>query len=138
MEPGIVNINFLNSVLSAKGISPRQLSKLVCGDETHRDVIRELSSKPNIRVSTALRICRSLDISMDDLFSSSDIETDSDSDTESLGEKDHYSGYLRAQNNSLKLIIAEKERRIAALEEDKARLNEQLNALLQLGQDSDN
>lgn len=138
METGIVNITYLNSVLSAKGISPRQFSKLVYGDETHREVLRELSSKPNIRVSTALRICRSLDISMDDLFSSSDIETGSDSDTESLGSSGHVLGYLRAQNNNLKLLIAEKDSRIAALEEDKARLNEQLNALLQLGHDSDN
>ena len=55
-------------VLKRNGMTIRQLSKLMYGENTHRDLIKNLKEKPDIRSSTLVRICNLLEIPMETLF----------------------------------------------------------------------
>lgn len=89
-----------------------------------------------------MRICNTLDISLDELFSGSD----------KIGESPNVIGNqniinssvitqdaksLQAENKALRLLIKEKDERISDLKKVKEELSQRLDYVLKLGQNSD-
>ena len=56
------------SIMRQSGITMRQLSKLIYGETTHRNFIKEIKAKPDIRSSTLVKLCNVLGVSMDSLY----------------------------------------------------------------------
>lgn len=137
------NLAFIKAVLKERGMTTRQLSKLIYGEDTHRDIVKEVATKPDIRASTLLKLCRALGVSLDSLYQYSDtdglkvptisgIANVSNSTNVKIEMAD-----LRAENKALKMLIEEKDKR---LEEQKRYIDElgkRLDLVLQLGQKSD-
>ena len=62
------NLEYIQDVLKERNLTPRQLSKLIFGEGTHRDIVKEITTKPDVRASTVVKLCRALEISMDSLY----------------------------------------------------------------------
>lgn len=136
------NLEYLNQVLRERNLTPRQLSKLLFGDETHRNIIKEITTKPDIRASTVVRLCRALNISMDSLYQN-DIDGLKNQTINGIGivtNSNHVKidmADLRAENKTLKLLIAEKDKRIEEMQKHNDQLGRRLDLLIQLGQKKD-
>lgn len=143
LERNTPNVEYIQEVLHQLKMKPRELSKLVYGADTHRDIIKEVTTKPDVRASTVLRICRALGISMDSLYENSDNVS---------GRKPLISGIanvtnstnvrieiadLKAENKALKLLIEEKEKRINEQLRHINDLSNHLATLYQLRQNKD-
>ena len=112
----------------------RQLSKLMYGENTHRDLIKNLKEKPDIRSSTLVRICNLLEIPMETLFNN-DVNHENSGEVPSIVGNNNVVNSsvinnditaLRAENKALKLLIEEKNMRI----EDLRRQNKELITLI--------
>ena len=136
-----VDLDFLKRSLQARGITERQFAILMWGEGTHR-TIKDFLRRPNTTIETAMKVCNILDISLDDFFGGSD----------KVGQSPHIVGNqniinssvinqdcksLQAENKTLKLLIKEKDERIADLKKGKEELGARLDMVLKLGQDSD-
>lgn len=136
------NLEYLNQVLRERNLTPRQLSKLLFGDGTHRNIIKEITAKPDIRASTVVRLCRALNISMDSLYQN-DIDGLKNQTINGIGivtNSNHVKidmADLRAENKTLKLLIAEKDKRIEEMQKHNDQLGRRLDLLIQLGQKKD-
>lgn len=136
------NLEYLNQVLRERNLTPRQLSKMLFGDGTHRNIIKEITTKPDIRASTVVRLCRVLNISMDSLYQN-DIDGLKNQTINGIGivtNSNHVKidmADLRAENKTLKLLIAEKDKRIEEMQKHNDQLGRRLDLLIQLGQKKD-
>lgn len=136
------SIERLEYFLSKNGLDARKLSKMLWGDKTTREVLKEFNSKTGPKATTLLAICRILDISMDSLFQKSeyiqDLPTISGSHNvvnSSYVNSDVSS--LRAEIRALKLLISEKEQRIEDLKKTNEQLGHRLDLVLELGRKAD-
>lgn len=128
-------------VLKHNGMSVRQLSKLMYGEKTHRDVIKDLQAKPDIRSSTLVRICNLLEISMELLFKR-EANSDNNGDIPSIVGNNNVVNSsvvnndiasLRAENKALKLLIEEKNLRIEDLRQHNKELISHLDMVIEKG-----
>lgn len=121
-------------VLKRNGMTIRQLSKLMYGENTHRDLIKNLKEKPDIRSSTLVRICNLLEIPMETLFNN-DVNHENSCEVPSIVGNNNVVNSsvvnnditaLRAENKALKLLLEEKNMRI----EDLRQQNKELISLI--------
>lgn len=117
-------------VLKRNGMTMRQLSKLMYGENTHRDLIKNLREKPDIRSSTLVRICNLLEIPMETLFNN-EINYENSGEVPSIVGNNNVVNSsvinnditaLRAENKALKLLIEEKNMRIEDLRQQNKEL----------------
>lgn len=125
-------------LLNKSGMSVRQFSKLMYGENTHRDLIKDIQAKPDIRSSTLVKICNILEISMDLLFNKIE-NTDPNNEIPSIvgnynvinsQNVNNNLNSLRAENRALKLLIQEKNLRIEDLRLTNKNLSNQVDYLL--------
>jgi DNA-binding XRE family transcriptional regulator len=136
-----VDLEKLKSIIKARGLRERDFCVLTWGEETHR-TIKELIRRPNMTIETAMKICNTLDISLDDLFSGSD----------KIGDSPHIIGNqnivnssfvnqdvksLQTENKALKMLIKEKDERISDLKKVNGQLETIVGLLKKQGQNSD-
>ena len=137
------NIGYIMDVLKKRGMNPRQLSKQVYGKETHRDIVKEITMKPDVRASTVLKLCRALGITMDSLYQNSDTNSVNYPSINGIGIVNNSPhahidmADLRAENKALKMVIEEKDKRLAEQSRYIKELGDRLDMVLQLGQKSD-
>lgn len=113
------NLEYIQDVLKERNLTPRQLSKMIFGESTHRDIVKEITTKPDVRASTVVKLCRALEISMDSLYkdnitSKQDVQTINGIGV--INNSPHAKvdlADLRAENKALKMVIEEKDKRIA-------------------------
>lgn len=136
-----IDVDKLKSIIKSRGLRERDFCVMTWGDETHRTV-NELVRRPNITIETAMKICNTLSISLDELFNGSDKIGDSPN---IIGEQyvvnspvvnmDPLS--VVAENKALKLVLKEKDERISDLKKVNDQLNQKIDFLLGKGQNSD-
>lgn len=130
------NPDYLISVLKKRNMTSRQLSKMIYGEATHRDVIKELQQKPDPRASTLKKISMALGISIDSMFDGNSTEGGDKPPIEGNELPAKNSDFridiikLQEKNNSLNNIIEEKNKQIEELQKDKAQLNKTLDMVL--------
>ena len=136
-----INMDFLRSTLKARGLTERQFAILMWGENTHR-TIKDFIRRPNTTIETAMKVCNILDISLDDFFGGSDkigtspyIVGNQNIINSSVVNQDITS--LQAENKALRMLIKEKDERIADLKKVKDSLGARLDFVLKLGQNSD-
>lgn len=136
-----VNMDFLRAALQARGLSERQFAILMWGEDTHR-TIKDFLRRPNTTIETAMKVCNILDISLDDFFGGSDkigsspyIVGNQNIVNSSVVNQDLKS--LQAENKALRMLIKEKDERISDLKKVKAQLDERVDLLIKIGQNSD-
>lgn len=134
-------MDFLRSTLKARGLTERQFAILMWGENTHR-TIKDFIRRPNTTIETAMKVCNILDISLDDFFGGSDkigtspyIVGNQNIINSSVVNQDITS--LQAENKALRMLIKEKDERIADLKKVKDSLGARLDFVLKLGQNSD-
>lgn len=136
-----IDVDKLKSIIKSRGLRERDFCVMTWGDETHRTV-NELVRRPNITIETAMKICNTLGISLDELFNGSD----------KIGESPNIIGEqyvvnspvvnmdplsVVAENKALKLVLKEKDERISDLKKVNDQLNQKIDFLLGKGQNSD-
>lgn len=136
-----IDVDKLKSIIKSRGLRERDFCVMTWGNETHRTV-NELVRRPNITIETAMKICNTLSISLDELFNGSDKIGDSPN---IIGEQyvvnspvvnmDPLS--VVAENKALKLVLKEKDERISDLKKVNDQLNQKIDFLLGKGQNSD-
>lgn len=142
-NPITPNLDYLNQVLKGRNMTPRQLSKLIFGNNTHRDIIKEVTNKPDVRASTVVKLCRALGISIDSLYQNSDNDSLKNQPINGIGIVSNSSNVkidindLKAENHALKLLLAEKDKRLEEMSKYNEQLGKRLDILLQLGHNSD-
>ncbi len=136
-----IDVKKLQAIIRSRGLRERDFCVMTWGKNTHRTV-KELARRPNATIETAMKICNTLDISLDELFSGSDKIGDSpyiignqNIINSSIINQDVKS--LQAENKALKLLIKEKDERINDLKKVKDELGARLDLVLKLGQKSD-
>ena len=138
-----LNLDFINQVLKRRKLTSRQVSKLIFGNDTRRDIIKEITNKPDVRASTLVRLCRALGISMDSLYQNSDNDSLKIQAISGIGIVTNSTNVridianLQAENKALKLLIAEKDKRLDEMAKDKEQLGKRLDVALQLGHNQD-
>lgn len=128
------NLEYIQDVLKERNLTPRQLSKMIFGESTHRDIVKEITTKPDVRASTVVKLCRALEISMDSLYkdnitSKQDVQTINGIGI--INNSPHAKvdlADLWAENKALKMVIEEKDKRIA----EQLKYIEQLDSKLDL------
>ena len=132
------NIGYIMDVLKERGMNPRQLSKQVFGKETHRDIVKEITTKPDVRASTVLKLCRALGITMDSLYQSSDTNSVNYPSINGIGIVNNSPhahidlSDLRAENKALKMVLEEKDKRLAEQSRYIKELGDRLDMVLRL------
>ena len=137
-----IDIDKLKSIIKSRGLRERDFCIIMWGEDTHR-TIKELARRPNTTIETAMRICNTLDISLEDLFNGSD----------KVGESPYIIGNqnivnssgvnqdaktLQAENRALRMLIKEKDERISDLKKVNSDLGKRLDlALGFIGSDKD-
>lgn len=136
-----IDVDKLKSIIKSRGLRERDFCVITWGEDTHRTV-KELARRPNTTIETAMKICNTLDISLDELFSGSDkigespyIIGNQNIVNSSVVNQDPMS--LLAENKVLKMLIKEKDERISDLKKVKDELNARLDLVLKIGQNSD-
>ena len=66
-----IDVEKLKTIIKARGFKEREFCVIMWGDDTHR-TINEFKRRPNTTIETAMKVCNTLDISLDELFSGSD------------------------------------------------------------------
>lgn len=137
------NLAFIKAVLKERGMTTRQLSKKIYGDDTHRDIVKEVATKPDIRASTLLKLCKALGVSMDSLYQYSDTDGMKIPTINGIANVSNSTNVkieiadLRAENKALKMLIEEKDKRLEEQKRYIDDLGKRLDLVLQLGQKSD-
>ena len=136
-----IDLDRLQALIRARGLRERDFCTILWGKDTHR-TIKEFARRPNTTIGTAMRVCNLLDISLDELFSGSDIIGESpyiigkqDIIKDSTTSQDVQS--LQSENRALRMVIKEKDERITDLKKYKDELSTHLDLVLKLGQNSD-
>lgn len=143
LELNMPNLEYLNEVLKMRNMTARQLSKVIYGEQTHRDIIKEVTKKPDVRASTVVKLCRALDISMDSLYQNSDSDSLKSQTINGIGIVNNSPNAkidmadLRAENKALKMLIEEKNKRIEEQKRYIEQLHKSLDMALQVGHKSD-
>lgn len=136
-----VDLDFLRKAIEARGMTERQFAILMWGEGTHR-TIKDFLRRPNTTIETAMKVCNILDISLDDFFCGSDkigsspnIVGNQNIVNSSVINQDMKS--LQADNRALRLVIKEKDERIADLKKVNEDLAAKIDLLLKLGHNTD-
>lgn len=129
-----IDVDRLRSIIKSRGLKEREFCVMTWGADTHRTV-KELARRPNATIGTAMKICNTLDISLDDLFSGS----------EKVGESPYIIGNqnivnssfvnqdlksLQAEVKALQMVVKEKNERIEDLKMVNADLGKRLDMAL--------
>ena len=129
-----IDLDRLQALIRARGLRERDFCTILWGKDTHR-TIKEFARRPNTTIGTAMRVCNLLDISLDELFSGSDIIGKQDFIRDYEGGQDVQT--LQSENRALRMVIKEKDERITDLKKYKDELSTHLDLVLKLGQNSD-
>lgn len=131
----------VRELLERAGISIGEFSKSLWGAKTH-NTITYFDARPDVKVSTLVRMAEVLGCSIEDIL----IKSDGTSDVPTIN--GHYnvvnSSYvntdvtsLKAEVKALKMLIEEKNQRIEDLKNVNAELGARLDMVLQYGQNRD-
>ena len=140
-ENNTVNSDRVRDLLERAGISISEFSKSLWGAKTH-NTITYFDARPDVKVSTLVRMAEVLGCSIEDIL----IKSDGTSDVPTIN--GHYnvvnSSYvntdvtsLKAEVKALKMLIEEKNQRIEDLKNVNAELGARLDMVLQYGQNRD-
>lgn len=127
-----IDVDKLRAIVKSRGLRERDFCVITWGSDTHR-TIGELGKRPNVTIETAMKICNTLDISLDDLFNGSDkigespyIIGNQNIVNSSVVNQDPLS--LIVENKALRMVIKEKDERISDLK----KVNEALDAKVEI------
>lgn len=140
-ENNTVKSERVRELLERAGISIGEFSKSLWGAKTH-NTITYFDARPDVKVSTLVRMAEVLGCSIEDIL----IKSDGTSDVPTIN--GHYnvvnSSYvntdvtsLKAEVKALKMLIEEKNQRIEDLKNVNAELGARLDIVLQYGQNRD-
>lgn len=140
-ENNTVKSERVRELLERAGISVGEFSKSLWGAKTH-NTITYFDARPDVKVSTLVRMAEVLGCSIEDIL----IKSDGTSDVPTIN--GHYnvvnSSYvntdvtsLKAEVKALKMLIEEKNQRIEDLKNVNAELGARLDMVLQYGQNRD-
>lgn len=140
-ENNTVKSERVRELLERAGISIGEFSKSLWGAKTH-NTITYFDARPDVKVSTLVRMAEVLGCSIEDIL----IKSDGTSDVPTIN--GHYnvvnSSYvntdvtsLKAEVKALKMLIEEKNQRIEDLKNVNAELGARLDMILQYGQNRD-
>lgn len=140
-ENNTVKSERVRELLERAGISIGEFSKSLWGAKTH-NTITYFDARPDVKVSTLVRMAEVLGCSIEDILKKSD----GTSDVPTIN--GHYnvvnSSYvntdvtsLKAEVKALKMLIEEKNQRIEDLKNVNAELGARLDMVLQYGQNRD-
>ena len=140
-ENNTVKSERVRELLERAGISIGEFSKSLWGAKTH-NTITYFDARPDVKVSTLVRMAEVLGCSIEDIL----IKSDGTSDVPTIN--GHYnvvnSSYvntdvtsLKAEVKALKMLIEEKNQRIEDLKNVNAELGARLDMVLQSGQNRD-
>lgn len=140
-ENNTVKSERVRELLDRAGISIGEFSKSLWGAKTH-NTITYFDARPDVKVSTLVRMAEVLGCSIEDIL----IKSDGTSDVPTIN--GHYnvvnSSYvntdvtsLKAEVKALKMLIEEKNQRIEDLKNVNAELGARLDMVLQYGQNRD-
>lgn len=140
-ENNTVKSERVRELLERAGISIGEFSKSLWGAKTH-NTITYFDARPDVKVSTLVRMAEVLGCSIEDIL----IKSDGTSDVPTIN--GHYnvvnSSYvntdvtsLKAEVKALKMLIEEKNQRIEDLKNVNAELGARLDLVLQYGQNRD-
>lgn len=140
-ENNTVKSERVRELLDRAGISIGEFSKSLWGAKTH-NTITYFDARPDVKVSTLVRMAEVLGCSIEDIL----IKSDGTSDVPTIN--GHYnvvnSSYvntdvtsLKAEVKALKMLIEEKNQRIEDLKNVNAELGARLDIVLQYGQNRD-
>lgn len=140
-ENNTVKSERVRELLERAGISIGEFSKSLWGAKTH-NTITYFNARPDVKVSTLVRMAEVLGCSIEDIL----IKSDGTSDVPTIN--GHYnvvnSSYvntdvtsLKAEVKALKMLIEEKNQRIEDLKNVNAELGARLDMVLQYGQNRD-
>lgn len=136
-----IDIEKLKSIIRARGFTEREFCVIMWGKDTHR-TINEFKRRPNTTIETAMKVCNTLDISLDELFSGSDKIGDSpyiigDQNIVNSAVINPDAKSLQSENKALRMLVKEKDERIADLKKIVSQLNSLFEVLRKNGQNSD-
>lgn len=140
-ENNTVKSERVRELLERAGISIGEFSKSLWGAKTH-NTITYFDARPDVKVSTLVRMAEVLGCSIEDIL----IKSDGTSDVPTIN--GHYNvvngSYvntdvtsLKAEVKALKMLIEEKNQRIEDLKNVNAELGARLDMVLQYGQNRD-
>lgn len=140
-ENNTVKSERVRELLERAGISIGEFSKSLWGAKTH-NTITYFDARPDVKVSTLVRMAEVLGCSIEDIL----IKSDGTSDVPTIN--GHYnvvnSSYvntdvtsLKAEVKALKMLIEEKNQRIEDLKNVNAELGARLDMVLQYGRNRD-
>lgn len=141
-ENNMVKSARVKELLGRAGISIGDFSKSLWGPKTHNS-ITYFDTRPDVKVSTLVRMAEILECSIEDIL----IKSDESSDTPTIN--GHYNVVnssfintdvttLKAELKALKMVIEEKNQRIEDLKKANTELGLRLDMVLQLGRNKDN
>lgn len=132
----------VKELLTRAGITFKDFSKSLWGPNSHNG-ITYFDARPDVKVSTLVRMADILGCSIEDILIRSD--NNPDSPTVNGHHNVINSNYvntdvttLRAEVKALKMVIEEKNQRIDDLKKANSDLGKRLDMVLQLGQNKDN
>lgn len=136
-----IDVEKLKTIIKARGFKEREFCVIMWGDDTHR-TINEFKRRPNTTIETAMKVCNILDISLDELFSGSDKIGDSpyiigDQNIVNSAVINQDAKSLQSENKALRMLVKEKDERIADLKKVNGQMESVINMLRELGHNSD-
>ena len=136
-----IDVEKLKTIIKARGFREREFCVIMWGDDTHR-TINEFKRRPNTTIETAMKVCNTLDISLDELFSGSDKIVDSpyivgDRNIVNSSVINQDAKLLQSENKALRMLVKEKDERIADLKKVNQQLSDVVDLLNRKGQNSD-
>ena len=136
-----IDVEKLKTIIKARGFKEREFCVIMWGDDTHR-TINEFKRRPNTTIETAMKVCNTLDISLDELFSGSDKIGDSpyiigDQNIANSAVINQDAKSLQSENKALRMLVKEKDERIADLKKVNEQMESVIDMLRVLGQNSD-
>lgn len=143
LERNNPNLEYIKDVLKERNMTSRQLSKAVYGESTHRDIVKEIASKPDVRASTVVKLCRALGITMDSLYQNSDSDRGNIPSIKGIGivsNSPHAKvdvASLKDENAALKMVLEEKDKRLEEQQKYIENLNKHLELALRFGRSQD-
>lgn len=140
-ENNIIKSARVKELLLKTGMSITDFSKSLWGPKSHNS-LSYFDTRPDVKVSTLVRMAEILDCSIEDIL----IKKDGNSDAPTVNGHHNVvnSNYantdvttLRAEIKALKMVIEEKNQRIEDLKNTNEALGKRLDMVLQLGQARD-
>lgn len=131
----------VRELIRRAGISIGDFSKSLWGANSHNS-LTYFDARPDVKVSTLVRIAEILGCSIEDVLIKSDNSSDTSSTTcrpDVGGSKSESSDIttLKAELKALKMLIEEKDKRIEDLKSANSELGRRLDLVLRLRQDRD-